>query len=261
MALTAITECHGRGSSKVKGRSASKTAVRRSPAGRKKVAAARGRKTSSRARVQRKGRTVARLNSSKHRFTPEKPSQRIEPVDALSDSEPRRRNYSLLSQSYQLYDQALSQQIVGNYGASLDKLTEALSLLDQARSHQRQGVPSTMEAMGFFELGRVAEADGDFRLARDSYSHCWKAAPHYVEAYVCGSLLQARLGNLELARAIALEGKNSVGADERLETLLKSLNSRLGPLPAQPVVPSGPAAESVSPGQGQGEAVQPEFEP
>ncbi|HNB18707.1 MAG TPA: hypothetical protein PLC15_25195, partial [Candidatus Obscuribacter sp.] len=73
--------------------------------------------------------------------------------------------------------------------------------------------------------------------------------------YVCGSLLQARLGNLELARALALEGKNSVGADERLETLLKSLNARLGPLPAiQPAGVDGGAAG------GEGE-MQPQFEP
>ncbi|HNA72737.1 MAG TPA: hypothetical protein PKW73_05340 [Candidatus Obscuribacter sp.] len=254
MAFAAITDCHARSSSKARGTGARKTTARRSASGRKKVSTSRGKKY-ARARVHRKGASATALNSRKRRFVPEKPSQRIEPVDTVSDSEPRRRNYSLLSQAYQLYDQALSQEIIGNYGASLDKLTEALSLLDQARSHQRQGVPSTMEAMGFFELGRVAEADGDFRLARDSYSHCWKASPQFVEAYVCGSLLQARLGNLELARALALEGKNSVGADERLETLLKSLNARLGPLPAsQPAGVDGGAAG------GEGE-IQPQFEP
>jgi hypothetical protein len=79
------------------------------------------------------------------------------PADSanFSDPEPRRRNYALIGQAYHLYDQGLNEHLVGNYGSALDKLTEASNLLDQARSHQRTGVPSTLDAMVFMKWVRL----------------------------------------------------------------------------------------------------------
>lgn len=150
------------------------------------------------------------------------------PADSanFSDPEPRRRNYALIAQAYHLYDQGLNEHLVGNYGSALDKLTEASNLLDQARSNQRTGVPSTMEAMVFYEMGQTAEQDGDVRLARDSYAHCVKACPTFVEGYLRVSSLLAREGNLALAENFAREGEASCPGDARLAQLVKLIETK-----------------------------------
>lgn len=150
------------------------------------------------------------------------------PADSanFTDPEPRRRNYALIGQAYHLYDQGLNEHLVGNYGSALDKLTEASSLLDQARSNQRTGVPSTMEAMVFYEMGQTAEQDGDVRLARDSYAHCVKACPTFVEGYLRVSSLLAREGNLALAENFAREGEASCPGDARLAQLVNLIETK-----------------------------------
>jgi tetratricopeptide (TPR) repeat protein len=137
--------------------------------------------------------------------------------------EPRRRNYALLQDGYRLYDQGLSERIKGNYGLAIDKLTEASNLLDQARSHQRDGRASTLESMVFFELGLCAEEDNDLSLARDSYAKAFRANPRYVEAYLRGARLQAENGNKPLALSIIKEGLQNL-SDPRLETMLELLD-------------------------------------
>lgn len=150
------------------------------------------------------------------------------PADSanFSDPEPRRRNYALIGQAYHLYDQGLNEHLVGNYGSALDKLTEASNLLDQARSHQRTGVPSTLDAMVFYEMGQTAEQDGDVRLARDSYAHCLKACPTFVEAYLHVANLLAREGNLALAENFAREGETNCPGDARLAQLVKLIETK-----------------------------------
>ncbi|MBX9939566.1 MAG: hypothetical protein K2Y32_09945 [Candidatus Obscuribacterales bacterium] len=149
------------------------------------------------------------------------PEVGISPPDY--DMEPRRRNYALLQDGYRLYDQGLSERIKGNYGLAIDKLTEASNLLDQARSHQRDGRASTLESMVFFELGLCAEEDNDLSLARDSYAKAFRANPRYVEAYLRGACLQAENGNRPLALSIVKEGLQNV-SDPRLETMLELLD-------------------------------------
>lgn len=150
------------------------------------------------------------------------------PADSanFTDPEPRRRNYALIGQAYHLYDQGLNEHLVGNYGSALDKLTEASNLLDQARSNQRTGVPSTLEAMVFYEMGQTAEQDGDVRLARDSYAHCVKACPTFVEGYLRVSSLLAREGNLALAENFAREGEAICPGDARLAQLVNLIETK-----------------------------------
>lgn len=141
---------------------------------------------------------------------------------------PRARNYALLARSYALYDQGVNQRILGNYGAATEKLAEAVSLMDQARSNQRDGATSTLQAMTFYELGLAAEADGDFILARDSYAHCLRARPDYVEAYLHIVSMLAGQGQLPLAMTWLKEGARACPHDARVNQLSTQLSTFMG---------------------------------
>jgi tetratricopeptide (TPR) repeat protein len=141
---------------------------------------------------------------------------------------PRVRNYSLLARSYALYDQGINERLRGNFGSSTDKLAESVNLLDQARSNQHNGGASTLEAMIFFELALAAEADGDVILARDSYAHCLRAKPHYVEAYLRIVSLLATQGQLPLAMNWLKEGLKECPHDSRLNDLSTVLSTFMG---------------------------------
>ncbi|MBK7746826.1 MAG: hypothetical protein IPI39_06250 [Candidatus Obscuribacter sp.] len=170
---------------------------------------------------------VSHATKSKHHVSRVyKPEPGIAPADPVWESEPRRRNYSLINQAYQLYDRALSEKTAGNYGVALDKLGEAVNILDQARSHQRNNVPSTFEAHVFYELGQIAELDNDAQLARDSYVHCFKAAPNFVEAYVHLATLLAGKGDLAQALNYARDGVRLCPEDVRLKTVVQLLESK-----------------------------------
>ena len=141
---------------------------------------------------------------------------------------PRVRNYSLMARSYALYDQGINERLRGNYGSATDKLAESVNLLDQARSNQRNGGASTLEAMVFFELAQAAEADGDFILARDSYAHCLRAKPHYVEGYLRIVSLLATQGQLPLAMNWLKEGLKECPHDPRLNDLSTIFSTYVG---------------------------------
>lgn len=209
-------------------RKTTKKAVRVRKSSGKTLRKSSGKSARKRARAPRRGPARA-AHSAYH-----KPVRRYHsaihegPADSanFTDAEPRRRNYALIGQAYHLYDQGLNEHLVGNYGTALDKLTEASNLLDQARSHQRTGVPSTLEAMVFYEMGQTAEQGGDVRLARDSYAHCLKASPTFVEAYLRVANLLAREGNLALAENFAREGETSCPGDARLAQLVKLIETK-----------------------------------
>lgn len=141
---------------------------------------------------------------------------------------PRVRNYSLLTRSYALYDQGVNERLRGNYGSATDKLAESVNLLDQARSNNRDGGASTLEAMVFFELAQAAEADGDVILARDSYAHCLRAKPQYVEGYLRIVSLLACQGQLPLGMNWLKEGLKACPHDQRLNDLSTLLSSYMG---------------------------------
>jgi hypothetical protein len=150
------------------------------------------------------------------------------PAEAGVGVGPRVRNYSLLARSYALYDQGINERLRGNYGSATDKLAESVNLLDQARSNQRDGGASTLESMVFFELAQAAEADGDFILARDSYAHCLRAKPQYVEAYLRIVSLLASQGQLPLAMNWLKEGLKECPHDPRLNDLSTVLSTFMG---------------------------------
>jgi tetratricopeptide (TPR) repeat protein len=104
------------------------------------------------------------------------------PADPLANV--RTRNYSLLNQAYLLFDQGVNARLKGDYGIAADKLSDSVSLCDQARSLQREGLASTLEASIFYELGLAAAEQSDLSLARDSFVHSFKANPQHVEAYI-----------------------------------------------------------------------------
>lgn len=141
---------------------------------------------------------------------------------------PRARNYALLSRSYSLYDQGVNERIRGNYGAATEKLAEAVSLMVQTRSNQRDGATSTLQAMTFYELGLAAEGDGDFTLARDSYAHCLRAKADYVEAYLHIVSMLAGQGQLPLAMTWLKEGARACPHDARINQLSTQLSTFMG---------------------------------
>ncbi len=151
---------------------------------------------------------------------------------------PRARNYALLSRAYALYDQGVNEKLRGNYGAATDKLAESVSLIDQARSNQHNGVPSTLESMVFFELGEAAEADGDFTLARDSYAHCLRAKANFVEGYLHIVNLLATQGQLPLAANWLKEGLQECPHDARINELSTQLSTYIGSTGTDLVVPA-----------------------
>ncbi len=149
-------------------------------------------------------------------------------AQAAVAAQPRLRNYALLSSAYTLYDQGVNERLKGNYGLSTDKLTEAVKLIDQASSIGRDGRPSTMASMVFFELGQSAEADGDLSLARDSYVHAVKAKPDYVEAYLRLVNVLATSGKLRQALNYLNDGLREVPHDPRLNAMLTQLGGFMG---------------------------------
>jgi tetratricopeptide (TPR) repeat protein len=159
-------------------------------------------------------------------------------------AEPRARNYALLSRAYSLYDQGCNERLKGNFGVAVDKLSEAVSLFDQASSHQHNGQSSTLEAMTFYELGQAAEADGDFTLARDSYARSLKART-FPEGYLHIVNLLATQGNLPLAMKWLKDGLNECPADVRLNELL----TRLSVFSGEALQDAKDSADSVSPSQ------------
>ncbi len=168
--------------------------------------------------------THARVNAASHPATASQGDGG--PVDMGIG--PRVRNYSLIARSYALYDQGINERLRGNYGSATDKLAESVNLLDQARSNQRNGGASTLEAMVFFELAQAAEADGDFTLARDSYAHCLRAKPHYVEGYLRIVSLLATQGQLPLAMNWLKEGLKECPHDPRLNDLSTVFSTYVG---------------------------------
>jgi tetratricopeptide (TPR) repeat protein len=82
--------------------------------------------------------------------------------------------------------------------------------------------------MVFFELAQSAEADGDFILARDSYAHCLRAKPQYVEAYLRIVSLLASQGQLPLAMNWLKEGLKECPHDPRLNDLSTVLSTFMG---------------------------------
>jgi len=158
------------------------------------------------------------------------------PIDY--SSAPRARNYALLTRSYTLYDEGVNEKLKGNYGAATDKLSESITLLDQARSNQHGAVPSTLESMVFFELGDAAESDGDFVLARDSYAHCLKAKPDFVEGYLHIVNLLATQGQLPLAASWLKEGLKECPHDQRMNEMSTQLSTYVGSTGTDLVPPS-----------------------
>jgi len=149
-------------------------------------------------------------------------------AQAAVEAQPRLRNYALLSNAYTLYDQGVNERLKGNYGLSTDKLTEAVKLIDQASSIGRDGRPSTLASMVFFELGQSAEADGDLGLARDSYVHAVKAKPDYVEAYLHLVNVLATSGKLRQALNYLNDGLRESPHDPRLNAMLTQLGGFMG---------------------------------
>lgn len=140
-------------------------------------------KSSSR---KRNSRYSARNHKLSHKGYPVK--KRVAHVEPQGPADPlanvRTRNYSLLNQAYLLFDQGVNARLKGDYGIASDKLSDSVSLCDQARSLQREGLPSTLEASIFYELGLAAAEQSDLSLARDSFVHSFKANPQHVEAYI-----------------------------------------------------------------------------
>lgn len=171
---------------------------------------------SSRKSTRSRGRVVSSRYHHHHSV------QKAEaPLEAPPDfeGEPRRRNYALLSQAYSLYDHGASERLSGNFGESVESLSRAYSILEQARSHQRDNKPSSLEAMVLFELAQAAESDGDLTLARDSYCRCLIASPRFAEAYLRVCDLLARQGDLPLAAKFARDGVSNCPEDSRISEM------------------------------------------
>ncbi len=173
------------------------------------------------------GATAKASDKEKSAKGEDKDDAQLEAQAAL-EAQPRLRNYALLASAYSLYDQGVNERLKGNYGLSTDKLTEAVKLIDQASSIGRDGRPSTLAAMVFFELGQSAEADGDLTLARDSYVHAVKAKADYVEAYMHLVNVLATAGKVRQALNYLNDGLREVPHDPRLNALLTQLGGFMG---------------------------------
>ncbi|MBS1992463.1 MAG: tetratricopeptide repeat protein [Cyanobacteria bacterium SZAS LIN-3] len=179
-------------------------------------------------------KTAAPVAAHKPQVRAARPASRQESDDAQIQAQqavevhPNSRNYSLLNSAYALYDSGVNERLKGNYGISTDKLTEAAKLIDQASSIGRDGRPSTLSAMVFFELGQSAEADGELGLARDSYVHAVKAKPNYVEAYLRLVNVLAGAGKLREAMNWLKDGLRECPHDPSLNAMLVQLGGYMG---------------------------------
>lgn len=187
----------------------------------------RGKKSHARVSSRHNRHGAAHVSTAHHPGAPRPTLAKEGEAPADTQFEPRRRNYALLSQAYSLYDRGAAQRLSGDFGESVENLSRSYAILEQARSHQKDNKPSTLESMVLFELAQAAESDGDMTLARDSYSRCLIASPRFAEAYLRVCDLLARQGNLPLALKFAADGVANCPEDARISQLNEMLASRL----------------------------------
>lgn len=201
-------------SSKAK-KSAKKTSSRKS-----------GSKKSSRSRSRSRSHR-SRSRSSRHKAV-KKPVVHKPSPEELAARARREAAYSSLDQAYDLYDAGINARLAGQNTLAITRLEESWRKFSDNKGYQKSGNPSTIESMVHYELGQAAEAQGDFNLARDSYSRCLRIRPGYTPASVKLVNLLARNGKLDLALAKAREAAGASPRDPRAQLLVSLVLDKMG---------------------------------
>lgn len=155
--------------------------------------------------------------------------QVIEPPVAVGKDRVEADNVrSVLNKAYHLYDQGINSRLNGATTTAVKQLDESRRLFEDARRYQSRGVPSTAEYLVHFEMGRAAEAQGDFSTARDSYSRCLRVKPDFISASVRIVTLLARNKQLPLALVYAKQAADKDPFEPRAHTLLALVLRKVG---------------------------------
>ena len=227
----------GVGSGSVSARAAlARTTKKKSSSKAKKKAASKSKKSSSsRSGRSKSGRkkssSRSRSRSSRHKAArkPARKPQVHEPTPEELAAKARRESaYASLDQAYDLYDAGINARLAGQNALAITRLEESWRKFSDNKGYQKSGNPSTIESMVHYELGQAAEAQGDFGLARDSYSRCLRIRPGYTPASVNLVNLLARSGKLDLALAKAREAVDARPGDPRARLLVSLVLDKMG---------------------------------
>ncbi|MCA9804399.1 MAG: tetratricopeptide repeat protein [Cyanobacteria bacterium HKST-UBA02] len=148
--------------------------------------------------------------------------------EELAAKAKREAAYASLDQAYDLYDAGINARLAGQNALAITRLEESWRKFSDNKGYQKSGNPSTIESMVHYELGQAAEAQGDFSLARDSYSRCLRIRPGYTPASVKLVNLLARNGKLDLALAKAREAAGASPRDPRAQLLVSLVLDKMG---------------------------------
>ncbi len=123
-----------------------------------------------------------------------------------------------LAKVYALRDQALNDQLRGNYGLAYEELKQACLL---ASAHWSRHKP-VMESL-YFELATAAELAGKQEEALEALHDCLACKPDHVKARLKLARLLARAGKLEEAVVEARKAVSQAPGDAEAEALLNLL--------------------------------------
>lgn len=130
-----------------------------------------------------------------------------------------------MNRAYSLRDQALNEQLSGDYGLAMRHLLEATQM-----AAIYYGKPSGAEALLYLDLARVAEQAGQHEVARQAYGQWLERTPESPEARLRYSALLAKLGLVAEATSQARKAIELDPADARTHLMLALLLEHQGKL-------------------------------
>jgi len=182
-----------------------------------------GKKTGSKGKHGEKGGKLSSSRKSRHGKKETADENKYEPKEMPPNYEVETR---LLAKSYALRDQALNEQIRGDFGDAVKHLSEAAEI----SAEYYQGKPSPTEAQLYFELAVAAENAGQNDLARKSYEDCLARNPKLADVRVRLATLLAKTGDSDQAITEARRAAEIDASDPRPHHLLGILLERKGDL-------------------------------
>ncbi|HEY9869749.1 MAG TPA: tetratricopeptide repeat protein [Candidatus Obscuribacterales bacterium] len=179
-----------------------------------------------RARPSHKGKRVVPFRPAKRPAAgkPGKVDWRATPSEGRAAAE-QAEKAAAMNRAYSLRDQALNEQLSGDYGLAVRHLLEATQM-----AAKYYGKPSGAEALLYLDLARVAEQAGQHEVARQAYVQWLERTPSSPEARLRYSALLAKLGLVAEATSQARKAIELDPADPRAHLLLALLLERQGKL-------------------------------
>jgi tetratricopeptide (TPR) repeat protein len=179
-----------------------------------------------RARPPQKGKRVVPSRPAKRPAAgkPKQADSRAAPSETGAAAE-HAEKAAAMNRAYSLRDQALNEQLSGDYGLAVRHLLEATQM-----AAKYYGKPSGAEGLLYLDLARVAEQAGQHEVAGQAYMQWLERTPASPEARLRYSALLAKLGLVVEATSQARKAIELAPADPRAHLMLALLLEHQGKL-------------------------------